>query len=332
MTDEVTRGERLQKVLSRAGIASRRAAEELIREGRVSIDGRIAVLGDRSAGPGDPPVEILVDGEPIREPEAFRHLLLNKPVGYVTTRADPQGRPTVMELVPAAWRSRLKPVGRLDYRSEGLLLLTDDGDLTFRLTHPRFGSAKRYLVKVRGVPSDAAVKRLRAGMTVDGCRTAPMKVRRAPTRKGRRPARTTSWWQLELREGRNRQIREMFFRVGHPVQRLRRVAIGFLSDPHLRPGAWRELSDDEVRRFREATNRPGARRRPGRPARPARRAAPQAGRRSRPAKPAGTGRRTGKRQRRRTAQGKRPEGSGPRTEGRGRRSRPGSPSKPGRRR
>ena len=244
------RGERLQKVLSRAGIASRRAAEDLIREGRVTIDGRVAVLGDRVAAAGETPVAVLVDGEPIRRHATSRYVLLNKPAGYVTTRSDPEGRPTVMDLIPEKWRRRLKPVGRLDYGTEGLLLVTDDGDLAYRLTHPRFGCSKRYLAKVRGLPGDSAIARLRGGMVIAGRRTAPLRLTRAPARRGARPARASSWWKIELVEGRTRQIREMFFRVGHPVQRLRRVAIGSLEDAELPLGAWRELSSDELTALR----------------------------------------------------------------------------------
>ena len=254
---EQAQGERLQKVLSRAGIASRRAAEDLIREGRVTIDGRVAVLGDRVAAAGEAPV-VRVDGEPIRRRVTSRYLLLNKPAGYVTTRSDPEGRPTVMDLIPERWRRRLKPVGRLDYGTEGLLLVTDDGDLAYRLTHPSFGCKKRYLAKVRGLPGDSAITRLRGGMVIAGRRTAPMRLSRASARRGARPARASSWWQIELAEGRTRQIREMFFRVGHPVQRLRRVAIGRLEDRELPLGAWRELSTDELSVLRAGSGpRPG---------------------------------------------------------------------------
>lgn len=274
---EQPRGERLQKVLSRAGIASRRAAEDLIREGRVTIDGRVAVLGDRVAAAGEPPVRVLVDGEPIRRRDASRYVVLNKPAGYVTTRSDPEGRPTVMDLIPERWRRRLKPVGRLDYGTEGLLLVTDDGDLAYRLTHPRFGCSKRYLVKVRGLPGDTAIARLRGGMTIAGRRTAPAKLSRAPARRGARPARASSWWEIELFEGRTRQIREMFFRVGHPVQRLRRVAIGRLEARDLPLGAWRELSTDELAALRAGSGprpgrgSPGSRRRQPRRRKPRRR-------------------------------------------------------------
>lgn len=256
---EQAHGERLQKVLSRAGVASRRGAEDLIREGRVTIDGRVAVLGDRVAAAGEATVVVRVDGEPIRRRVTSRYLLLNKPAGYVTTRSDPEGRPTVMDLIPERWRRRLKPVGRLDYGTEGLLLVTDDGDLAYRLTHPSFGCRKRYLAKVRGLPGDSAIARLRGGMVIAGRRTAPMRLSRASARRGARPARASSWWQIELVEGRTRQIREMFFRVGHPVQRLRRVAIGRLEDRELPLGSWRELSTDEL-----AVLRTGSGPRPGR--------------------------------------------------------------------
>jgi 23S rRNA pseudouridine2605 synthase len=257
---EEPRGERLQKILSRAGVASRRAAEDLIRSGRVMIGDRVAVLGDRVEQRGRGTETVRVDGEPISQTAAALYVLLNKPAGHVTTRSDPEGRPTVMDLLPERWRGRLKPVGRLDYGTEGLLLFTDDGDLANRLTHPRFGCSKRYLVKVRGFPGKAAVERLGRGMFIAGRRTAPVTPRQVRTRRGGRIARSSSWWEMELREGRTRQIREMFFRVGHPVQRLRRVAIGRLEDAELRPGSWRELSPGEVATLRTGSG-PGSGRR-----------------------------------------------------------------------
>lgn len=262
MMAEGPSGERLQKVLSRAGVASRRAAEELIRAGRVTIGDRVAILGDRVEQRGRATETVRVDGEPIVRAAAALYVLLNKPAGHVTTRSDPEGRPTVMDLLPERWRGRLKPVGRLDYRTEGLLLFTDDGDLANRLTHPRFGCSKRYLVKVRGFPGKAAIERLGRGMFIAGRRTAPVKPRQVRTRRGGRSARSSSWWEIELREGRTRQIREMFFRVGHPVQRLRRVAIGRLEDAGLRPGSWRELSSGEVATLRAGSG-PASRGRSG---------------------------------------------------------------------
>ncbi|MCE2557808.1 MAG: rRNA pseudouridine synthase [Acidobacteria bacterium] len=145
-----------------------------------------------------------------------------------------------------------------DYRTEGLLLFTDDGDLANRLTHPRFGCSKRYLVKVRGFPGKAALERLGRGMFIGGRRTRPVTPRPVRARRGGRTARSSSWWSMELREGKTRQIREMFFRVGHPVQRLRRVAIGRLEDAGLRPGSWRELSSGEVATLRAGSG-PGSR-------------------------------------------------------------------------
>ena len=253
---EEPRGERLQKILSRAGVASRRAAEDLIRSGRVTIGDRVAVLGDRVEQRGRGTETVRVDGESIAQTAAALYLLLNKPAGHVTTRSDPEGRPTVMDLLPERWRGRLKPVGRLDYGTEGLLLFTDDGDLANRLTHPRFGCSKRYLVKVRGFPGEAAIERLGRGMFIAGRRTAPVAPRQVRVRRGARAARSSSWWEMELREGRTRQIREMFFRVGHPVQRLRRVAIGRLEDAALRLGSWRELSPGEVATLRAGSRPP----------------------------------------------------------------------------
>lgn len=234
--------ERLQKVLSRAGIASRRKAEELIRAGRVTVNGRVAELGDKVEASRD---AIKVDGKLLGAPPAVRHLLLNKPSGYMTTRSDPEGRPTVFDLIAPRHRSNLEPVGRLDYQSEGLLVLTNDGDLAQRIAHPRYGCTKTYLAKVKGHPGREVLGRLRRGMVLDGQRTAPAKVT-AAARKGRRQATENSWWTVEIAEGRTRQIREMFFRVGHPVQRLKRVAIGPVEDSRLPSGSYRELTPAEV--------------------------------------------------------------------------------------
>lgn len=234
--------ERLQKLIARAGLTSRRGAEDLIRRGRVTVNGRVASLGDRA----DPEEDaIRVDGKPL--PEAVRplYLLLNKPDGVMTTRNDPAGRPTVFDLVPARLHRGLHTVGRLDFHSEGLLLLTTDGEFAHRVAHPSHGCRKTYEVKVKGAPSSEALAELRSGVVVDGRRVAPVELRPLKV-KGRRPSRRNTWWTLVLSEGRTRQIREMFFRVGHPVQRLRRVAIGRLSDARLRPGEYRELTPGEV--------------------------------------------------------------------------------------
>jgi pseudouridine synthase len=239
---------RLQKLLSAAGVASRRAAEALITDGRVTVNGMAATrLGSRA----DPVVdEVRVDGRRIRLPERRRYILLNKPAGYVTTRTDPQRRRTVLALIPDAGQY-LYPVGRLDYESEGLLIITNDGDLTAALTHPRHGVAKVYEATVRKVPDARALERLRHGVVLDGRRTAPAQVRvKRTVSPGRDPARAVL--EITLREGRQRQVRRMCEAVGHPVERLTRIRIGPLSDARLKPGMWRELSEEEVRQLREA--------------------------------------------------------------------------------
>ncbi len=238
--------ERLQKVLARAGVASRRKSEELIRAGRVTVNGAVAGLGDKVDAGRD---AIKVDGKLVREPPAPRYLLVNKPKGYVTTRSDPEGRPTVLDLIAPRHRGNLVPVGRLDFHTEGLIVLTNDGELAQRIAHPRYGCKKTYLVKVKGHPGREALDRIRRGMMLEGRRTAPATVAAAP-RKGRRPATENSWWTVEIAEGRTRQIRELFFRVGHPVQRLERVAIGPVADPHLAVGSYRELTAEEIAALR----------------------------------------------------------------------------------
>lgn len=245
--------ERIQKILARAGVAARRKAEDLIREGRVTVNGEVATLGAKA----DPSKDaIKVDDRRIHVPRAQRYLLLYKPKGYLTAVADPQGRPTVLDLVPTALRKALVPVGRLDYQTEGLLLLTDDGDFAQHLAHPRYGCRKTYEVKVKGVPAETALDRLRAGIVLEGKRTSPCRIEPVRRTGPRREETGNSWFRVELSEGRTRQIREMFFRVGHPVQKLRRVAIGPLSDGSLGPGDLRELTEREVEQLRRATARP----------------------------------------------------------------------------
>ncbi len=237
--DEAPAGDRLQKVLARAGIGSRRACEALIAEGRVTVDGRPATLGDR-IGPGT--AAVAVDGVPVPTAPGLVHYLLNKPAGVVTTVTDPQGRRTVVDLVPT--EPRVFPVGRLDVETEGLLLLTNDGDLTHRLTHPRFGVEKTYLAEVAGVPTPAAVRRLREGVTLDDGPTAPARV--ALVQSGNGPD-ATSALELTIHEGRNRQVRRMCDAVGHPVRRLVRTRIGPVRETRLGPGEWRPLTPAEVR-------------------------------------------------------------------------------------
>lgn len=250
-------GERVQKMLARAGVSSRRGAEVLIREGRVTINGRQAELGDR-VRPGEDAVK--VDGRLVRPREVHRYLVLNKPAGYVTTLSDPEGRKTVLDLVPPSFHRSLFPVGRLDYHSEGLLLLTTDGEFAQAVSHPRHGCRKTYEVKVKGEPTDEQLDRLRSGVRLEGRKTAPARIRRrsgVTPRRGRRGT-SNSWWLVELEEGRTRQIREMFRRIGHPVQRLRRVSIGPLRDRSIPLGQCRELTEDEIAALRREP-REGAR-------------------------------------------------------------------------
>jgi 23S rRNA pseudouridine2605 synthase len=239
--------ERLQKILSRAGVASRRASERLMLDGRVTVNGAAATsLGAKADAGAD---DIRVDGRRIRIDAPRRYILLNKPRGYVTTRRDPQRRPTVLDLVEGLG-AYLYPVGRLDVDSEGLLLLTNDGDLAARLTHPRHGVARVYEAQVAGVPDAHDLERLRRGVTIDGRRTQPAGVALLGPPHARRGGGATL--VITLREGRNRQVRKMCEAIGHPVDALRRVAIGPLSDDRLKPGRWRELREAEVRRLRAA--------------------------------------------------------------------------------
>ncbi len=242
--------ERIQKILARAGIAARRKSEELIREGRVTVNGQVATIGEKA----DPLVDsIKLDGKRIQAPQAHRYLLLNKPKGFLTAVSDPEGRPTVMDLVPVPLRKALVPVGRLDFHTEGLLILTDDGEFANRLSHPRYGCHKTYEVKVKGAPEPGQVDRLRRGIVLDGRRTSPCRIDEVRTTAVRGEEGGNAWFLVELAEGRTRQIREMFFRIGHPVQKLRRIAIGALRDADLPVGSLRELSEAELRTLRRAT-------------------------------------------------------------------------------
>jgi 23S rRNA pseudouridine2605 synthase len=240
---------RLQKILSQAGVASRRAAEKLIADGRVTVNGRtILEMGVKADPAAD---DIRVDGRRIRAAERLRYILLNKPKGYVTTRSDPQRRRTVMDLLSGV-REYVYPVGRLDYDSEGLLLLTNDGDLAARLTHPRHGVERTYEARVAGTPDDDALTRLRKGIPLDGHRTQPATVVLVPPRRRDEDAVLL----LTIREGRNRQVRRMCEAVGHPVQTLRRTRVGPITDRRLKPGDWRELKEDEVAALKKAAAKP----------------------------------------------------------------------------
>lgn len=235
--------ERLQKIIAHAGFASRREAETMIREGRVTVNGRVVTeLGSRADASCD---HVKVDGKLITRPEPHRYILLYKPKEVMTTVEDPQGRKTVIDIVRGI-RERIYPVGRLDFHSEGLILLTNDGDLAYKVSHPRHGSVKTYHVKVRGVPEERLIDKLQRGITLDGKRTLPCEMARIKT-TGRNDDEGNSWFEVKLREGRTQQIRKMFKAVGHPVAKLRRVAIGPISDPKLTAGSWRELTKQEVK-------------------------------------------------------------------------------------
>ncbi len=234
--------ERLQKIIAHAGFASRREAEEMIREGRVTLNGRVVTeLGTKADPSRD---HIKVDGKLITRAETHRYILLYKPKEVMTTVDDPQGRRTVIDLVRGV-RERIYPVGRLDYHSEGLVLLTNDGELAYKVSHPKHGSVKTYHVKVRGVPDSRLIEKLERGITIEGKRTLPCEIRRMKT-TGRADDEGNSWFEVKLREGRTQQIRKMFQAVGHPVSKLKRVAIGPIIDPKLSPGLWRELTKQEV--------------------------------------------------------------------------------------
>jgi 23S rRNA pseudouridine2605 synthase len=234
---EAGRDERLQKVLARAGMGSRRRCEELVAAGRVTVDGEIAQLGRRVDPTSD---RIAVDGIPVVVDTTVVHWLLNKPAGFITTASDPHGRATVLALVPSA--PRVFPVGRLDLDTEGLLILTNDGELAQLLTHPRHGVEKEYFAEVDGVPSAGALRRLREGVELDDGVTLPARavlVQRAPD--------GGAALEITVKEGRKRMVRRMCSAVGHPVRRLVRTRIGPIADRRLAPGEWRELTPDEVR-------------------------------------------------------------------------------------
>jgi 23S rRNA pseudouridine2605 synthase len=254
--------ERVQKLLARAGAApSRRQAEELIREGRVTINGTVAEIGAQV----DPRIDaVKVDGKRVHpHSDHYHYLLLNKPSGVMSTRYDPEGRPTVLDMVPPGLRKALVPVGRLDFQTEGLLLLTDDGDLAHQVAHPRFGCTKRYHVKVKGMPTDRELDKLRGGVVLDGRRTAPCEIQpRRVSSRGREATAGNSWWTVTLTEGRTRQIRDMFLRVGHSVQRLRRVAIGPITGAGLPTGDIRELTEAEVELLRNSSGQDSPRKSP----------------------------------------------------------------------
>jgi pseudouridine synthase len=267
--------ERLQKIISRAGLASRRTAEDMIVQGRVRVDGRVVTELGAKADPEKNKIQ--VDGRWIRPDRPRRYVLLNKPRGYVTTKSDPGARPTVMELLPKSLQS-LYPVGRLDMGTTGLLLLTDDGEFAQHVAHPRFGIEKTYLVTVRGCPTEKTLSRARVGVRVEGQKLRVKSAEllstrlRSPSkpRSKKRPHQAAEEMRVEapirealkakkkqksvlrvvLIEGKNREVRRLFKALGHPVLELHRSKVAFLTDRELGLGAYRPLTPYEVRRFR----------------------------------------------------------------------------------
>jgi 23S rRNA pseudouridine2605 synthase len=235
---------RLQKAIANAGLMSRRAAEELIAEGRVTIDGRTAILGDRVDSEAE---RVEIDGVPLPVAPDLVTYLLYKPPGVVSTVDDPQGRATVVELVPAS--PRVVPVGRLDYDSEGLLLMSNDGELILRVTHPRYGMTKTYVATVKGKPSNSVMRELERGVELeDG-------LARARGAKVIGSNGSSSLIELTMTEGRKREVRRMMDTVGYPVDRLVRTAIGPLTDRSLKPGRWRRLNTTEINDLYQAAGR-----------------------------------------------------------------------------
>lgn len=231
--------QRIQKILAQMGIASRRKAEELIIEGRVTVNGKIATLGMKADPAKD---HIKVDGRLLVRPEPKIYLVFNKPVGVVTSLSDPEGRPTIKDFLKGI-KYRVFPVGRLDYDSEGLLLITNDGDFAHRILHPSKKMPKTYIVKVKGIIEEDGMERLRSGVRLEDGLTAPAKAKRI------RKSENNSWVEITIYEGRKRQVRRMLEKVGHPVIKLRRIAIGSLKLGDLRPGEMRRLTQEEIKKI-----------------------------------------------------------------------------------
>lgn len=232
--------ERLQKLIAGCGLASRREAERWIEAGRVTVDGEVATIGDKA----DPRLQkVTVDGKPLGKSEQPVTILLNKPVGYVTTMRDPEGRPVVSDLLTDV-PQRVVPVGRLDLTTEGLLLMTNDGALAQQLSHPSFHVEKTYLARVHGLVDTAAIRHLSNGVELEDGVTAPAKIKLVRT------TRTNSWLEMTLHEGRNRQVRRMCEALGYPVSRLKRIAYAFLREDNLKPGQYRRLTAKEVSRLK----------------------------------------------------------------------------------
>ena len=230
---------RLHKILADCGISSRRKAEELIRDGRVKVNNAVITMPGSKA---DPDIDsIKVDNKPIPKISQKIYLVLNKPPGYVTTLSDPEGRPTVADLI-RSFSERLYPVGRLDYDTEGLLVLTNDGDISHLLQHPRHNVSRTYLVKVKGFPEESSLKKLSKNIHLDKQKPAKIKL------QIHRKVSQNTWFELTIWEGRNRQIKRMFESIGHPVMRIIRIGLGPLKlDINLLPGKYRHLAKEEVK-------------------------------------------------------------------------------------
>ena len=240
--------ERLQKIIAAAGVTSRRKAEDLIQHGRVTVNGRMVTELGSKADPGHD--RITVDGRPLASTYNLVYLLLNKPVGYVSTVTDPERRPTVISLVRGV-KERVYPVGRLDYNSSGIMLLTNDGSLASFMMARASAVPRTYQVKIEGHPTADDLRKLERGVVLDGQRTAPAKIRAL----GARTEREKPWYEITLVEGRYHQVRRMFERVGQPVVKLKRVRIAFLSDKELAPGQFRHLTSAEIRKLKIMSTR-----------------------------------------------------------------------------
>lgn len=235
---------RLQKFIATCGIASRRHAEELISEGRVQVNGVIVTKMGVTVSPDD---RVECDGKPVKLKDDFVYIMLNKPAGYVTTVADPEGRKTVMDLLTGI-KERVYPVGRLDYDTTGLLIMTNDGDFTFLSTHPGHEINKTYLAVVPGIPSEDELNKMRNGIMLDGRPTSRAKVELVEAKRSNAVLRIT------IHEGRNRQVKRMCEAIGRPVLDLMRISFGGLALGDLEPGEWRYLSADEIKRAKGDKN------------------------------------------------------------------------------
>lgn len=233
--------QRLQKILAQMGVASRRKAEDLIVEGRVTVNGKVAAVGMKADPASD---HIKVDGKLLIKPEPKIYLMLNKPSGVVTSLSDPEGRPTVKNFLKGM-RYRVFPVGRLDYDSEGLLFITNDGDFAYRILHPSKKIPKTYVIKVKGIIDEDAIEKLRQGVRLEDGLTAPAKAKRI------RKSENNSWVEITIYEGRKRQVRRMLEKVGYSVIKLRRIAIGGLKLGDLKPGEIRRMTFEEVKKVLE---------------------------------------------------------------------------------